>query len=141
VNPVDTKMMAMLPTRSVTKPESDYSFGSPDCALDSIIIVTTAVRVFSALKGCSQRGLWLFLFPMAPKTKSEFSGKDDGLLQAVIIADSFDCSFSPLSVSTPRCLFPLANRPLIDYALTVLKTSGVVHEVFVYCTAHAIQIR
>ena len=54
-----------------------------------------------------------------------------------MVADSFDSAFAPLSHRLPRCLFPLANRPLIDYTLAALSTSGAVSEVFVYCTSHA----
>ena len=81
---------------------------------------------------------------MGPKSKAASSSipdgsesKEDKLLQAVVIADSFDSNFAPLSHHVPRCLFPLANRPLIDYALTALSTSGAVSEIFVYCTSHA----
>ncbi len=77
------------------------------------------------------------------KKGDDFSsgGKDDNLLQAVVIADSFDTSFAPLSHARPRCLFPLANVPIIDYTLSMLAASGIVQEVFVYCTAHAPRIR
>ena len=81
---------------------------------------------------------------MGPKNKAipnGADGKEDKLLQAVVIADSFDSSFAPLSHHVPRCLFPLANRPLIDYALTALSTSGAVSEIFVYCTSHAQMIK
>ena len=82
---------------------------------------------------------------MGPKSKAASSSsipdgadsKEDKLLQAVVIADSFDSNFAPLSHHAPRCLFPLASRPLIDYTLTALSTSGAVSEIFVYCTSHA----
>ena len=56
---------------------------------------------------------------MGPKSKASSitngaDGKEDKLLQAVVIADSFDSSFAPLSHHVPRCLFPLANRETIQ---------------------------
>ena len=76
---------------------------------------------------------------MGPKSKvaNGAGGKEEHLLQAVVVADSFDSTFAPLSHRLPRCLFPLANRPLIDYTLAALSASGAVSEVFVYCTSHA----
>ena len=35
----------------------------------------------------------------------------------------------------------IPTRPLIDYALTALSTSGAVSEIFVYCTSHAQMIK
>ena len=85
---------------------------------------------------------------MGPKNKAPASSmpggndsKEDKLLQAVVIADSFDSGFAPLSHHLPRCLFPLANRPLIDYTLSALSASGAVAEIFVYCTSHAQSIK
>ena len=45
---------------------------------------------------------------MGPKSKSSSipNDKEDKLLQAVVIADSFDSSFAPLSHHVPRCLGP-----------------------------------
>ena len=50
---------------------------------------------------------------MGPKSKAASSSipdgsesKEDKLLQAVVIADSFDSSFAPLSHHVPRCLGP-----------------------------------
>ncbi|KAI2635749.1 nucleotide-diphospho-sugar transferase [Hypomontagnella submonticulosa] len=65
--------------------------------------------------------------------------KREDVLQAVLIADSFQTRFQPFSLEKPRCLLPLANTPLIEYSLEFLAMNGV-QEVFVYCGAHHDQI-
>ncbi|KAI0845036.1 nucleotide-diphospho-sugar transferase [Daldinia vernicosa] len=65
--------------------------------------------------------------------------KREDVLQAVLIADSFQTRFLPFSVERPRCLLPLANTPLIEYTLEFLAMNGV-QEVFIYCGAHHDQI-
>lgn len=60
---------------------------------------------------------------------------EDGL-QAVIIADSFNYRFLPVTIEKPRALLPLVNRPLIDYTVEFLAVAGV-KEIFVFCCAHA----
>ncbi len=35
-------------------------------------------------------------------------------LQAVVLTDSFETRFMPLTAVKPRCLLPLANVPLIE---------------------------
>lgn len=62
------------------------------------------------------------------------------VLQAVIVADSFNEHFRPLSLSKPRCLIPIANTPMIEYALESLALSGV-EEIFVVCCSHSEQIK
>ncbi|KAI0165197.1 nucleotide-diphospho-sugar transferase [Hypoxylon sp. FL1284] len=71
--------------------------------------------------------------------KSGAEEKREDVLQAVLIADSFQTRFEPFSVEKPRCLLPLANTPLIEYTLEFLAMNGV-QEVFVYCGAHHEQI-
>ncbi|KAI1468358.1 nucleotide-diphospho-sugar transferase [Daldinia caldariorum] len=74
--------------------------------------------------------------------KSNKSGTEDkreDVLQAVLIADSFQTRFLPFSLEKPRCLLPLANTPLIEYTLEFLAMNGV-QEVFIYCGAHHDQI-
>lgn len=44
--------------------------------------------------------------------------------QAVIVADSFNSRFKPITLEKPRCLLPLANKPLIDYTLQHLINNG-----------------
>jgi translation initiation factor eIF-2B subunit epsilon len=60
----------------------------------------------------------------------------DEILQAVILADSFDRHYAPLTLHRPRCLLPLAGRPLIDYTLQALFAAGI-HEIFVAIRSHA----
>ncbi|OTA55145.1 nucleotide-diphospho-sugar transferase [Hypoxylon sp. EC38] len=65
--------------------------------------------------------------------------KREDVLQAVLIADSFQTRFYPFSLEKPRCLLPLANTPLIEYSLEFLAMNGV-QEVFIYCGNHHDQI-
>ncbi|TDZ28563.1 putative translation initiation factor eIF-2B subunit epsilon [Colletotrichum spinosum] len=71
--------------------------------------------------------------------KGGAEGKREDVLQAVVIADSFQDRFAPFSVEKPRCLLPLANTPLIEYTLEFLAMNGV-QEVFIYCGSHSEQI-
>ncbi|KAI9102598.1 nucleotide-diphospho-sugar transferase [Phlyctochytrium arcticum] len=61
---------------------------------------------------------------------------EDEVLQAVVIADSFNERFKPLTSDRPRCLMPLLNVPLIEYTLEFLASSGV-EEIFILCCAHS----
>ncbi|PHH81818.1 hypothetical protein CDD82_7803 [Ophiocordyceps australis] len=71
--------------------------------------------------------------------KANIERKTENLLQAVIIADSFQDRFKPFTVQKPRCLLPLANKPLIEYTLEFLAMNGV-DQVFIYCGAHTKQV-
>uniref|UniRef100_W5LKI8 Translation initiation factor eIF2B subunit epsilon n=1 Tax=Astyanax mexicanus TaxID=7994 RepID=W5LKI8_ASTMX len=53
-------------------------------------------------------------------------------LQAVLVADSFNRRFFPISKDQPRALLPLANVSMIDYTLEFLTSTGV-QETFVFC--------
>ncbi|XP_036453332.1 translation initiation factor eIF-2B subunit epsilon [Colossoma macropomum] len=53
-------------------------------------------------------------------------------LQAVLIADSFNRRFFPISKDQPRALLPLANVCMIDYTLEFLTSTGV-QETFIFC--------
>ncbi|XP_063074806.1 translation initiation factor eIF-2B subunit epsilon [Engraulis encrasicolus] len=53
-------------------------------------------------------------------------------LQAVLIADSFNRRFFPITKDQPRALLPLANVSMIDYTLEFLTSTGV-QETFVFC--------
>ncbi|XP_003382407.1 PREDICTED: translation initiation factor eIF-2B subunit epsilon-like [Amphimedon queenslandica] len=64
----------------------------------------------------------------------------EDVIQAVVIADSFNFRFLPLTTEKPRALLPLVNRPLIDYTVEFLAVSGI-EEVFIYCCAHADAIK
>ncbi|KAK6346056.1 hypothetical protein TWF730_010390 [Orbilia blumenaviensis] len=84
---------------------------------------------------------------MAPASKRGTAKKSgfleeapEALLQAVVIADSFNKRFRPLTLEKPRCLLPLANTPIIEYTLEFLALGGV-EEVFLYCHAHHDMIR
>ncbi|TRM61898.1 nucleotide-diphospho-sugar transferase [Schizophyllum amplum] len=74
------------------------------------------------------------------------SGKDkllddeDEVLQAVILADSFNKRFRPLTTRKPRCLLPMCNAPLLDWTFESLALAGV-QEVFVVCRSHAEQVK
>lgn len=64
----------------------------------------------------------------------------EDLIQAVVIADSFNFRFLPITFERPRALLPLVNRPLIDYTVEFLAVAGV-SEIFVFCCTHAEDIR
>ncbi|KAM5293120.1 translation initiation factor eIF2B subunit epsilon isoform 2-T2 [Ctenodactylus gundi] len=61
-------------------------------------------------------------------------------LQAVLVADSFNRRFFPISKDQPRALLPLANVALIDYTLEFLTATGV-QETFIFCCWKAAQIK
>eukprot|EP00727_Mastigamoeba_balamuthi_P002669 m51a1_g124 hypothetical protein (696) ;mRNA; f:418414-421333 len=60
-------------------------------------------------------------------------------LQAIVIADTFEQRFSPLTAGTSPCLLRLANVPVIDYTLELLASSGV-QEIFAACYHQADQL-
>lgn len=60
-------------------------------------------------------------------------------LQAVVLCDSYETRFFPLTQDRPRCLLPLANTPLIEYTLEFL-VSAKVSEVFLMCCSHSDQV-
>ncbi|EGD83111.1 hypothetical protein PTSG_12073 [Salpingoeca rosetta] len=62
------------------------------------------------------------------------------LLQAVVVADSYNKRFEPLTQQTPRALLPLCNVPLIDYVLKFLHSNDI-QDVVVVVRAHADQIQ
>ncbi|KAK9768397.1 translation initiation factor eIF-2B epsilon subunit, GEF [Basidiobolus ranarum] len=72
---------------------------------------------------------------MAPIDKNK-NFDSDQVLQAVVLADSFNERFMPLTLNKPRCLLPLCNIPLIEYTLEALAVAGV-QEIFVFCCAHS----
>jgi len=66
--------------------------------------------------------------------------KQEDVLQAVVIADSFNIRFLPLTHDTPRTLLPLANVPLLEYTLEFLLAADVQHAI-IFCCAHADKIK
>lgn len=77
---------------------------------------------------------------MPPKNKKQKELVQDERFQAIVLTDSFETRFMPLTSVTPRCLLPLANVPLIEYTLEFLAKAGV-NEVYLMCSAHAEQIQ
>ncbi|KAF8937475.1 nucleotide-diphospho-sugar transferase [Dissophora ornata] len=74
---------------------------------------------------------------MPPKDKVEST---EQVLQAVILADSFDERFQPITLETARCLLPLCNVPLISYTFEFLAVAGV-QEIFVFCCSHSDKVK
>lgn len=81
---------------------------------------------------------------MSKKDKGRRGGEgkwdSEDVPQAVVIADSFNYRFLPITIEQPRALLPLVNRPLIDYTVEFLAVAGV-QEIFVFCCAHADKIK
>ncbi|KAF9227524.1 nucleotide-diphospho-sugar transferase [Gyrodon lividus] len=77
---------------------------------------------------------------MAPKSslaaKERLIVEEEEVLQAVILADSFNKRFTPLTTYKPRCLLPICNAPLLDWTFESLALAGV-QEIFVICRSHA----
>ncbi|XP_006458207.1 hypothetical protein AGABI2DRAFT_64187 [Agaricus bisporus var. bisporus H97] len=65
---------------------------------------------------------------------------DEEVLQAVVLADSFNKRFRPLTARKPRCLLPICNALLLDWTFESLALAGV-QEVFVICRSHASQVK
>lgn len=80
------------------------------------------------------------------KTKEDSSNDKDDLgldtektkLQAVVLGDSFQTSFQPLSLDQPKVLCPLNNVTILDYVFDFLAGNGV-EEVFVIGTSDALE--
>ncbi|XP_077354381.1 translation initiation factor eIF2B subunit epsilon [Festucalex cinctus] len=73
--------------------------------------------------------------------KQKISGRKGGCeqdeeepqqLQAVLVADSFNRKFFPVTKDQPRALLPLGNVAMIDYTLEFLTSTGV-QETYVFC--------
>ncbi|KAI0281452.1 nucleotide-diphospho-sugar transferase [Russula aff. rugulosa BPL654] len=89
-------------------------------------------------------------------SKDHVDDETDQVLQAVILADSFNKRFKPLTIDRPRfkplsvffvlsepagqCLLPICNASLLDWTLEGLALAGV-QEVFVVCRSHAEQVK
>ncbi|XP_055615600.1 translation initiation factor eIF-2B subunit epsilon [Toxorhynchites rutilus septentrionalis] len=61
--------------------------------------------------------------------------KKEEIIQAIVIADNFNDCLVPFTDRNPLSLLPVANVPLLDYALETLNRSGV-EEVFLFCGNH-----
>lgn len=75
--------------------------------------------------------------------KSQLKSDDleqEDILQAVVIADSFNVRFLPLTYDKPRTLLPLVNVPLLEYTLEFLLAADVQHAI-IFCCAHADKIK
>ncbi|CAG8537382.1 338_t:CDS:10 [Paraglomus occultum] len=64
----------------------------------------------------------------------------EATLKAVVLADSFNERFRPLTFDKPRCLLPLCNTPLLEYTLEFLAVASV-QEVVLLCKNHPEQIK
>lgn len=90
--------------------------------------------------------LFINRFQQAVMSSKEKNKRSDAwldaedIVQAVVIADSFNYRFLPITSEKPRALLPLVNRPLIDYTIDFLAASGV-KQIFVYCSSHAGMIK
>ncbi|KAI8916264.1 nucleotide-diphospho-sugar transferase [Gorgonomyces haynaldii] len=61
-------------------------------------------------------------------------------LQAVVITDSFNSRFKPLTLDTPRSLLPVCNIPVLNYCLEFL-VANQVDQIIVVAGSHSDQIR
>ena len=52
-------------------------------------------------------------------------------MQAILFAESFNNKFKPMSCDRPKCLFPLANIPLLLYSLEFLAINNVTEAILV----------
>ncbi|EJD53073.1 nucleotide-diphospho-sugar transferase [Auricularia subglabra TFB-10046 SS5] len=79
--------------------------------------------------------------PQASKAKEvEDEQEEQEVLQALILADSFNERFKPLTAKRPRCLVPVCNAPLLDWTFESLALAGV-QEIFVLCRSHTEQVQ
>ncbi|KAI0673089.1 nucleotide-diphospho-sugar transferase [Trametes maxima] len=78
--------------------------------------------------------------PKSSSGKDKDLAEEDEVLQAVILADSFNKRFKPLTVGKPRCLLPICNATLLDWTFESLALAGV-QEIFVICRSYADQVK
>uniref|UniRef100_A0A182N7H7 Translation initiation factor eIF2B subunit epsilon n=1 Tax=Anopheles dirus TaxID=7168 RepID=A0A182N7H7_9DIPT len=62
------------------------------------------------------------------------------IVQAIVIADSYNDNFQPFTSSKPLALLPIANVPLVEYTLEILNRNGV-EEVIMFCSNHTDQVK
>ncbi|KAJ1989790.1 translation initiation factor eIF-2B epsilon subunit, GEF [Dimargaris cristalligena] len=77
---------------------------------------------------------------MPPKKPKQQNIEAEEKLSVVMIADSFDQQMMPLTQTTPRCLLPLCNVPLIEYTFELLAIAGI-EEIFIFCCIHAQKVK
>lgn len=73
---------------------------------------------------------------MAPKKKDSKNEEqqEEPPLQAVILSDTYETKFAPLTLDRPRILLQLCGTPIIEYTLNFLASNGI-QEVFLYLPA------
>uniref|UniRef100_A0A182PFE7 Translation initiation factor eIF2B subunit epsilon n=1 Tax=Anopheles epiroticus TaxID=199890 RepID=A0A182PFE7_9DIPT len=72
------------------------------------------------------------------KSKQALENKE--VVQAIVIADSYNDNFQPFTATKPLALLPVANVPLIEYTLETLNQNRV-EEVIVFCSQHIDQVK
>lgn len=63
--------------------------------------------------------------PLSERNLLSIISVDSVVLKALILAGGLATRLRPLSLTRPKILFPLANKPLIDYTLRNLRDNGV----------------
>lgn len=64
---------------------------------------------------------------------------DVNIYQAVVLADSFNDKFEPLTRKCPKVLMPVVNAPVLEYTLSFLRVSGI-QLVYLFCSKDADKI-
>ena len=64
----------------------------------------------------------------------------DAHAQAVLLADSYTRRMAPVTYSLPHALIPVANVPLLEYALELLVSAGVA-QVFIVVSEHVDEVQ
>uniref|UniRef100_A0A8C5M6L4 Translation initiation factor eIF2B subunit epsilon n=1 Tax=Leptobrachium leishanense TaxID=445787 RepID=A0A8C5M6L4_9ANUR len=100
---------------------------------------TEAVQTVPGEGHCTRVGIQTDMASRAGK-RAAAGEEEQPPLQAVLIADSFNRRFFPITKDRPRALLPLANVALIDYTLEFLTATGV-KETFVFCCWMANEIK
>eukprot|EP00794_Sanderia_malayensis_P012839 gene12839-14159_t len=70
------------------------------------------------------------------ETPNDKWNKEEDPLQAVVIADSFNTRFLPITLQKPRALLPIVNWVLLDFTIEYLIEEGV-QEIILFCCANA----
>jgi translation initiation factor eIF-2B subunit epsilon len=59
------------------------------------------------------------------KASDDGNMKADQPLQAILLADSFEKNFRPITLEKPKVLLPLVNTPMLEYTLEFLSQNEV----------------